>query len=65
MFFGITLGFSEQPASELEPKLLPTEYLLATVEVIIFNLPFFPSKPLFNVFIEDWTQRFLGFKLLI
>ena len=38
---------------ELEMKLLTTAYLLATVEVIIFNLPFFPGKP----FIECFYRR--------
>ena len=45
----MTLDFSEQPTIELEPQLLTTAYLLANVEVIIFNLPFLPGKPWFNV----------------
>ena len=53
------------PTIELDPKILTTAYLLATVEVIIFNLPFLPGKPLLNAFIEDWPQGFLGFKLLV
>ena len=28
------------------------------------SLPF-PGKPSWNVFIEDWPQGFLGFKLLV
>ena len=31
---------------ELEQELLTTAYLLATVEVIVFIIPFFPGKPL-------------------
>ena len=54
-----------RPTIELEPKLLTTGYLLATIEVIIFNLPFFPGKPMQNAFIEDWPQGVLCFKLLI
>ena len=40
----MTLNFSEQPAIELETKLPATTYLLAAVEVIIFNLSFLPGK---------------------
>ena len=50
---------------KLEPKTLTTAYLLATAEVIKFNLPFFPGKRLQNAFIEDWPQCFLYFKLLV
>ena len=39
--------------------------MLATVEVIIYNLPFPPGKLLWNAFIEDWPQGLLGFKLLV
>ena len=45
----MTLDFSQQPTIELEPKVLATAYLLANVEVIIFNLPFLPGKPWLNV----------------
>ena len=31
---------------KLEPKTLRTAYLLAIAEVIKFNLPLFPGKPL-------------------
>ena len=51
--------------TKLEAKLFTTAYLLAKAEVIIFNLPFFPGKPLWNAFIEVWSQDFFKFKLLI
>ena len=51
-----------EPTIELEPKLLKAAYLLATVEVIIFNLRFFQGYPLWNAFAEDRSQGFLGVK---
>ena len=63
--FVMTLNFSEQPAIELETKLPATTYLLAAVEVIIFNLSFLPGKFLQNVLIEDLAQDLLGYKLSV
>ena len=63
--FVMTLNFSEQPAIELETKPPATTYLLAAVEVIIFNLSFLPGKFLQNVLIEDLAQDLLGYKLSV
>ena len=48
-----------RPTFELEPTLEVIPTLLPTVEVITFNLPFFPED------IEDWPQGSMGFKLLV
>ena len=42
------------------------ELLTTASEVLIFNLPLFSGKLLFkNAFIEDCTQGFLDFKLMV
>ena len=65
MNFVIKLNFSEKPAVELETKLITTAYLLAVVEVTIFNLSFLSGKPLQHVLLEYWAQSLLGYKLLV
>ena len=66
--FSTFLDFSEEKSNlglqtEQELKLLTTAQLS---ELFIFNVPFFPGKRLFkNVFIENWPQGFLDFKLVV